>query len=621
MKMFVKTCDYDLVMDNIPGKDISEILYESGLILNRRCGGDGTCGGCNVVLEEGEFVVGEKVVSPTATRHRNALACRTRATSESCVVRVPSRSRIEVNGSIEEEFQLGDYQLDPPIKKIGIAVSLPSLTDHRSDQERIVDELCRSTGLKAVEVPLDMIRQLSKVLSRNEERLTATMAAIDDRWQMIAVEEGDSNGSNYGLALDIGTTTVAGILIDLTSGKVLQKASRYNQQLAIADDVASRISSAKSAKNIERLQKLLVLDTINPIINSVCHAEEIEREDISRIAVAGNTVMIHLLLGLDVTNIGKLPFNPVLRLPSSIRAGQLGINGNGNTPLDIIPAIAGYVGGDITADIYVAEMQSQPDGTLMVDLGTNGEMVLKENGELVGCATPAGPAFEGGGLLHGCRASEGAIERIAIGPNLLFTVGCIGSRDATGICGSAIIDFIAEGYRCGLISEAGRMDVEMLKRHNRYAQVEVEGRPVNACVVIPVEQAHGDNPILITEADIAEILQAKSAIFAGIKTLLEHRGQSLDSITQLILAGGFAKHINIDNAICIGLLPRLPEDRISVIGNGALGGAYLTLVDSRAGEAMRELYTRPQVIELNLVDSFESNFVQSLYLPEIATAM
>ncbi len=597
--------------------DVAQILREAGIILNMRCGGDGTCGGCNVVLEGGEFMVGARHVASTSNRPRNALACKTRGMGDGGVIRVPSRSRLEVNATIEDEFTLNNFQLNPTVKKIYIEIPAASLEDHRSDQERVVDELCSFSGFSSIAFPFNMTRKLSTLLGNGTKSLTATIVESDNGFLLTALEDGQDDEVNYGFALDIGTTTVAGILIDLNTGRVLQKASRYNQQLGVSADVASRISAAKSLSGIERLQKLLTLDTINPIIDSVCNAENIRPEDIGRMAFAGNTVMIHLLLGLNVTNIGKIPFNPLLRCPAFIVVENIGINGSASTPIDIIPAISGYIGGDITADIYVVDMLSLQDETLIVDLGTNAEIVFKVNGELICCATPAGPAFEGGGLLHGCRAANGAIERISIGPDLTVEITCIGGGDPTGICGSAIIDFIAEGYRCGLINEAGRMDVSMMKRCGRHAQVEVNGRSVSAFLVESNEGRVGTAPILITEADIAEIMLAKSAIFAGVRTLVEYCGRALPGITRVVLAGGFAKHINIENAICIGLLPKLPRDRFQVIGNGALAGAYLTLVDGRAGKAMRELSTRPKVIELNLVDSFEDNFVQSLYLPAL----
>ena len=620
VKISVKTSDYNVELENVPEKTISEVLEASGIFLNQRCGGVGNCGGCAIVLEQGEFVVGDKRHAASAARHRDARACKTRAVGGQCVVRVPSRSLLEVSVSGEVDFELGAFQLDARVRRTAVTLPPASLADHRSDLERLLAELRHRTGLDAVEVPLGMTRSLSRALHSGQRELTVTVVADDDRWRVVALHTGDRGDAAYGLALDVGTTTVAGILVDLSSGKVLQRSTRYNDQLTVADDVASRISAAKTDHDVERLRRLVVHDTVNPIVDSVCRAQGIEPEEICRVAVAGNTVMVHLLLGLHVTSIGRLPFNPLLRQVGALTVGELGIRGNRYAPVTIIPAIAGYVGGDITADIHAADLLSRPDGSLMVDIGTNCEMVLRQGAELVCCAAPAGPAFEGAGLLHGCRASNGAIERITIGPGLQFAIGCIGDRAPTGVCGSAIIDFIAMGYRCGLINRAGRMDVALLMRHQRYARVELAGRTIHACVIVPADADHGQSEILITEADIAEILQAKAAIYAGIKTLLAQRGEALQSIPQLVLAGGFARHIDIENAICIGLLPELPIDRFKVIGNAALAGAYLALVDGRAGGAMRELHTRPHVIELNLVDSFESSFIESLFLPDITAS-
>ncbi len=619
MPILVKTCDKEFEIENVAEKELSEILYDSGLILNKRCAGDGLCGGCLVIVESGNYISGDKKLKATSKRHRNVLSCKTYIKSKNSVVKIPSRSRIEVNGSIEGEFVLGEYNLNPTIQKINIIVPKPSLSDHRCDQERIAHELYRISEIENIIFPLNIIQKLSRFMNNNINNIAVTIANVCGNWKIIRVEENHNTAAMYGVALDIGTTTVAGILIDLETGKILHRASRYNQQLVIADDVASRISAAKSDKIIERLKNLLILDTINPIIDSVCHAQEIETEQINRISIAGNTVMMHLLLGLDVRNIGRFPFNPVIKNPVLIVASELGINANINAPVDIIPAIAGYVGGDITADIYVTDMLSQTDGTMLLDLGTNGEIVLKDKGQLFACASPAGPAFEGGGLLYGCRATEGAIERIRITDALELTFDCIGNAKPKGLCGTAIIDFIADGYRSGLINKAGRMDVTSLKSINRYCQIDLDGKQTNACIVVPVGQAQDDNPVVITEADIAEILQAKAAIYAAIKTLLEYRGLTFENIQEFILAGGFAKHLDIKNSIEIGLLPDLNKNNFSVIGNGALAGAFLSLVDNAASQQMATLHKIPEVLELNLEDGFEVNFIEGLFLPEKST--
>lgn len=620
MKLVVKTADrtvaHEADFDAVSRRDLASLLLDAGIVLNRRCGGEGSCGGCNVVLEEASYVARDKPRSATPARHRQVLACQTKVTGEICVVRVPSRSQIEANGVIEGEFQLGDYRFDPSVRRIAITVPAPSLADHRSDQERFVDALRQRLDGDSVTAPLAMTRRLSRLLDGGALRLTATLAAAEESWRIIAIEAEEGSQTPYGVAVDIGTTTVAGLLVDLATGEILHRASRYNQQIAVADDVAARISAARTQDGLERLQNLIVQETVNPILDSLCHAQGIDRSDLSRIAVAGNTVMIHLFLGLDVRNIGRAPFNPVLRHPTGVTAGELSLSAYPQAPVDILPAIAGYVGGDVTADIHVAGMARRPAGTLLLDLGTNCEIVLKTDEGLIACATPAGPAFEGGGLHHGRRASAGAIARVAIGPELQFDIGCIGDRAPNGVCGSGIIDFIAEAYRCKLISRAGRLNIDMLRRHGRHARIVQEGREVNACILARAEEAEGGGEIVVTEADIAEILQAKAAVFAGVKTLLDHCGLGLETIPRLILAGGFAKHIDLANAMAIGLLPRLPQERIETVGNGALAGAYLALADRDAEAAMRRLHLRPQVIELNLVRTFEANFVQSLFLPE-----
>lgn len=618
MKLIVRAFDGEFVIDTVAQPELDCNLHDLGFLLNKRCGGEGTCGGCKVVLEEGDVIVAGKPVTASASSHRNILACRTRLIGERSVIRVPSRSLIEVGGAIEHEFHLPTgLQINPRIRKVRVTMSGASLSDHRSDQERLVDEVCRLTGLNLAIVPLSVTQRLCRLLADKVTVLIATLAAYGDHWQLIAVENGDGPHRSYGVAFDIGTTTVVGLLVDLETGTILQNAARYNQQVEMADDVASRISAAKSPQSIERLQRLVVLDTINPIIDSVCHAQGIGREAIDSFAVAGNTVMMHLLLGLDVSNIGKLPFNPCVRYPEMVMARQLGMHGNREAHVEVIPAISGYIGGDITADICVTSLDSQPDGTLLIDIGTNAEMVLKDRQELICCATPAGPAFEGGGVLHGCRASQGAIARVSIGTDLNFTIKCIGDSPPKGVCGSAIIDFIAEGYRQGLINRAGRLNVARLQECGRYVITEIGGRAVRACILAARVTSQGDSPILVTEADIAQILQAKAAIFAGITTMLEQQQCSLDRVHRIILAGGFAKHIDLDNAMCIGLLPKLPKERFMLIGNGALAGAYMSLVDRSHAQVMRDIHLRPRVVELNLVESFEANFIDSLFLPEL----
>lgn len=618
MMIRVKTADGEHALPNEPGRFLSEILHAHGLGLNQRCGGEGSCGGCTVVLEQGAFTVGTQQVSLATQAARQAPACRTRADSEGCVVQLPQRSRSETGGRIESDYVLPPFVLDAQVRRLVFRVPPPSLHDHRSDLEHLVDTVRSKAGCAQLQLSLPQTRAMARMIGdgRGSGPMTATLAAHNGHWELIGLREGEHAVVPHGLAIDIGTTTVAAVLLDLGTGAVVQKAARYNHQVSIAADVASRISAAKSEVDLERLRKALVRDTLNPIIDDLCHAQAIEHDDICRVSMAGNTVMVHLLLGLPVTNIGRVPFNPVVRDAGTLAAGQIGITVNRQAPVSIAPAIAGYIGGDITADLHATGLQCGPDRSLLVDLGTNCEMVLRIGDRLVCCATPAGPAFEGGGMLQGCRATEGAIERIRIGTDLQLTVQTIGGVPPHGICGSAVIDFIAEGRRCGLLSAAGRMDIAMLQRHQRHVQVEQGRRLVHACVIVAQDCAAKQERVVITEADIAEILQAKAAVFAGIETLLGSCGLTSGQLARIVLAGGFARHIDVGNAQAIGLLPRMPLAQVEKVGNAALAGAILALLDANAVPAMSALHVRPQVVELNLLPDFEGNFINALYLPE-----
>jgi uncharacterized 2Fe-2S/4Fe-4S cluster protein (DUF4445 family) len=286
----------------------------------------------------------------------------------------------------------------------------------------------------------------------------------------------------------------------------------------------------------------------------------------------------------------------------------------------VVPSVSGYVGGDIVSDIYVARLNERTEPTLLVDIGTNGEMVYSEDGQYTVCATAAGPAFEGYGTAHGCRAAAGAIEHIAFATDLQFDIQVIGGGRAGGFCGSAFIDFIACGMRCGLINRMGRFNAEQLRAAGRFLEVKEMCGAMKACVVVDAEQSASGEAIYVTEADVAQILKAKAAIYAGMKTLLGVREREFSGVRRFCLAGGFARHIDLQNAICIGLLPEIPRDRFDVVGNGSLAGAMLALMDADAMDAYQTVAKLPCVVELNRVASFENNFIDALALPNMNTA-
>jgi uncharacterized 2Fe-2S/4Fe-4S cluster protein (DUF4445 family) len=418
--------------------------------------------------------------------------------------------------------------------------------------------------------------------------------------------------NGYGLAVDIGTTTVVAALIDLTDGRIVSRASLYNQQILKADNIISRISLCSQPGSLDALQDLVIAHTLNPLIHKLCTETGISKNEIIHCAVSGNTVMMHIFFGVSPVSIGVIPFKPVSRTFAAL-AHALHIDIEADARVEAVPAISGYVGGDITSDIRASNLWNRDGLTVLIDIGTNGEMVVCIDGQMSACATAAGPAFEGAGLLHGARAASRAIDTIEFDENLDFELTVIGDPVPMGLCGSAIIDFIAWGFRCGLINSMGRYDVAMLKEKGCHETVS----GMHACVLVQAAESATGETITVTEYDIAEILKAKAAIYAGLKTLLAELGKTVRDIDHLILAGGFAKHINLGNAICIGLLPDIEIDKYEVIGNGSLAGAALTLLDRSTRQTYLEIIERPRIVTLNKTAHFTDYFEEALALPNL----
>jgi len=400
-----------------------------------------------------------------------------------------------------------------------------------------------------------------------------------------------------GVAVDIGTTTVVVMLVDLADGSILGRAAEFSRQLCMGDNVATRIAYCVDPENISRLQNLLVSETIFPMIGKLCRKHFQSLEKIRRIVFSGNTVMSHLALGLSPVSIGRIPFEPLKKVFEPVAASAIGLTGCPSATVYTIPAVSGYVGGDIVSDLFISNLWKRSGLNLLVDIGTNGEIVLADNGQMLATATAAGPAFEGAGMAHGMYAGPGAIEHIAFpGGHLEYSV--IGKARPKGLCGSAIVDFIAAGFEAGLINFMGRMNAPAFE-------------------IVPAAESGRDGAVTVTEADIAELLKAKAAVYAGIKTLLDRTGRRRDGLDRIILAGGFAAHLNLKNAVMLGLLPDVPLEKYEIAGNGSLAGAYALLLDDALLEQMIALSEKPQVFNLAETAEFESNFVDALAVPNL----
>jgi len=601
------------IQDGPSGSALADLAFAAGIPLNTACGARGACGRCAVVLREGTFAIRGAEVNVTPGSPRRALACGTRTVSADAFVEIPDKSLVEQRASIADDFAIPPFPWTPVQRRTTVSVSAGDWETASSDVERLALALGAAGGPAGAAPDLRLARELP-------ERLAAT-PRLDVSWGPfrggvdVTAAAPAGTARHLGLAVDIGTTTVVALLADLDTGAAIGRASAYNAQMRRGDDVAARITASLAPGGLDLLQSLVVCETVNRLVGELCAKAGCAPEAIVRVTAAGNTVMAHLFLGLPPAGIGAMPFQPVRRRHPECRARDLGLAVNPNAIVDVLPSMTGHVGGDLVADACAARLLDRKGLVALVDIGTNGEILLWDGARLLCAATAAGPAFEGAGLRHGMRAAEGAVDHVrwTEGPKAEWTT--IGGAPAAGFCGSAIIDFVAQSFRAGLLDALGRFDMDRLRAAGLEARADHRGRPIHACRVVPAEATAAGHALTVSEADVAEILKAKAAIHAGIVTLLAAAGRTLDDLDTLILAGGFARHIHLRHAAWMGLLPDLPAGKIEVIGNGSLAGAVLALGGPGAAAEFERIVRVAEPVELNLRPEFESAYIDSMLLP------
>jgi uncharacterized 2Fe-2S/4Fe-4S cluster protein (DUF4445 family) len=486
-------------------------------------------------------------------------------------------------GKCEILLEHGHFQLENEIINI------------RSGHPRTVKS-CRVKALSqdgVIFVPAKSLVNSAKIQSSHQYKVKAFHA--------------DAAMSGLAVAIDIGTTTVAVALLDAMHGEIIGSASNYNHQICYGDNVISRISYAsESPENLLELQRCVIEETINPLLRKVCLDAGREQSEIKQVSVAANTVMTHLFLGISPASIGVMPFEPEMKIFPAVKAEILNLAVAPDAIVRAVPAASGYIGGDIVAGVVVSGISELTGVAALLDIGTNCETVLFDGKKLFSCASAAGPAFEGAGIGCGCRAMAGAIEHISFDHRLDYQLAVIGNIKPTGICGSAMIDFIANGRDCGLINELGRFDVELLKR---------TGNLINLNDGIIACRISSSPDIYISEKDLEQILKAKAAVYSGLQTLCGCQGFSFENLTKLYLAGGFAQYINYRNAVKIGMLPDIAPERLEIIGNSSLAGAVQNAIDSTAMTRMIAVSREIDDIVLNTVPEFEYNYIDALLLP------
>ncbi len=559
-----------------------------------------------------------KALAVPARKPLRALACQTKVLGGPFKVRVPRRSLMEAGEKIVMDFgHTPPLAVRPPVRKEHLKLPVPTLLDQQGDIERIIDGL-RGRGIEGSVACSVYVARSGGLAARSGYDLTATVAADDGAWHIIRLEKGDTTGALYGAAVDVGTTTVVVALVDLVKGKIVDAASSFNRQIVHGDNVASRISFAATPERLEELRDLVIGQTVNALLGMLTRRHDLSPEDIVHMTVSGNTVMMHLFCGASPAGLGGVPFAPVSNFLGPYRAGQLHLAMNPEALVDIMPSAAAYVGGDITSDAYVSGLHARKELSVLIDIGTNAEIVVGNQDRSIACAAPAGPAFEGHGLTCGMRASAGAIDTIRIeslDKPAAYTV--IGSGRPNGVCGSGLIDFVAQAYRAGVISMAGRFTPEAVRGCPCVKPVRQSGSDMLAYEIVPARLTEeAGSPIIVTERDIAALLQAKGVIYAALKIAMKHFGHGFGEVDRFYLAGGFARYIDLDNAVGMGMLPNIDRSRFTFMGNGSLAGAFVDLVDGEVRKQLPHVAAAPRVIELNLDPEFMDAYTLAMMLPE-----
>jgi uncharacterized 2Fe-2S/4Fe-4S cluster protein (DUF4445 family) len=602
MKYRVRFKPDDVEVSVDKGTTILEAAITAKVDISTSCGGKGTCKKCQVSVEGPVKKSTRKALDKEIAAKGHVLACQSYVVGD-ILVTIPEEARLRGQQILKAHREHGLLKLSPMTLIKTVSMEPPSLGDNIGDLERLARAINGNEGIQA---PISILRELPRSLREWGWKASAILLAEDLGDCLVALKD-PKEACHIGAALDIGTTTLVLSLVDMETGRTIGTSSDYNRQSRAGDDVIARIAYAEEG-GLDELQNL-VLRTIDHLVSEAKGSSDppLRSCDITALSVAGNTTMVHLFLGLDPKHIRYEPYIPVTNIPPLVKAKDLGLGMNPEAPVYIVPGRAGFVGGDITADVLASGMHENEELTLLIDVGTNGEVVVGNRELLVACSTSAGPAFEGGEVVCGMRATDGAIERVRLRPDLEPELEVIGKGGPVGLCGSGLIDLVAQMFLRGLIDKKGRIqdvDTKRLRRHE-------EG----AVFVLSGSSGKAKKEISINDADLANIIRTKAAIYAGCSVLLKAIDKRFEDLGRVCIAGGFGNYIDIENAITIGLLPDLPRERFDFIGNAALAGAVQTLLSKEKRDGALQIYEDMTYIELSTSQSFFDEFSSASFLP------
>jgi len=608
------------------GEYLIRAALDAQVHINASCGGEGVCGKCRVRIEEGavDGGISEKLGDEDIGKGYR-LACQSRINGP-LKVRIPVESAIDagvlnLKRSPRRTAKIREMDFDelkerglfvPPVEKKRLMLPEPTAQDNLPDVTRLVSFLKLTHDEHRLDVDLPVMRKIPDILRKNNFDVTATLARPvreDGKTRIINVQPGDETGRNYAIAMDIGTTTLYGQLIDLKNGAVMAQYGDFNGQISYGEDVISRIVYAEKADGLARLHNV-VIGTINKIIKRLIKRSRIDPEGISTITLAGNTTMTQLLLKINPGNIRRSPYVPASTLYPPIKAVDLGMDLGDHVTALVYPAVSSYVGGDIVAGVMGSGLYRSEELTLFMDIGTNAEIVIGNRDWMACAACSAGPAFEGGGITFGMRATKGAIEDFSIDPVSLEPMNItIGRVRPKGICGSGLITAVATLFEMGIIDNLGKFRRDLKTGRIR------EGNGAFEYVLAWQKDSQIDRDVILSEIDIENLIRAKGAIYSGYITLLAEVGLTIDDVDQIILAGGFGSYVDLEKAMVIGLLPEIDPDRITFVGNGSLLGAKMSSLTNQIRRDVAEVTKKMTNFELSETTSFMDHYVAALFLP------
>ena len=621
-----------VVIECNAGDNLLELARRANVAIDAPCSGNGSCGKCRVKLLEGEVeTIPSRHITTEEYEAGWRLSCNCKVVSD-CVVFVPdiasayqsrmktadlsSPKEIAIFEQCQENLRASGIEFVNTFRSIVVEMDEPTLEDTMPDNERLTWAIQGALGVEKVKIPFSVMTKLAATLRLFHFKVCVKGELQGDTFLCMEVCD-PADTAIVGCAIDIGTTTVTMVLADLESGKLLAKGSSGNGQIRYGADVINRIIEQGRTGGKKKLQDAIVKETLVPIIANLCKTAGISARSILRLCVAANTTMNHLFVGVDAESVRMEPYIPSFFAWEGMLAGDLKLPANPLAPILIAPNIGSYVGGDITAGTLAAGLWDQDEMSLFIDLGTNGELVFGNRDFMMSCACSAGPAFEGGDISCGMRATDGAIEACVIDKDTmeptLTIVGDAGQKPV-GICGSGIIDIISELFRCSIINARGLFDREG-------DRVKRDAHGMGRYVLATVEESETGREIAINEVDIDNFIRAKGAIFSAIETLLNSVDMTPECIDKVYVAGGIGSGINMKNSVNIGMLPDVELEKYQYIGNSSLTGAYAMVMSDAANAKCTELGANMTYLELSTYPGYMDSFVAACFLPHTNSSL